>query len=91
VNGGSSTGLYLRVAGALYLLLGLTIACAFIDMGPFNIVVAMTIAVVKAALVVLFFMHLRSAGALTRVVACAGALWLLFMCALTLTDFLTRN
>ena len=91
MSGGTSTGLYLRVAAALYLLLGLTVACAFIDMGSFNIVVAMTIAVAKAVLVVLFFMHLRRAGALTRVVACAGALWLLFMCVLTLTDFLTRN
>jgi len=91
VSGGTSTGLYVRVAAALYLLLGLTVACAFIDMGPFNLVVAMTIAVAKAVLVVLFFMHLRSAGSLTRVVACAGAFWLLFMCVLTLTDFLTRN
>jgi len=91
VNGESPTGLYVRVAGALYFLLGLTVACAFIDMGPFNIVVALTIAVAKAVLVVLFFMHVRHAGGLTRVVACAGAFWLLFMCVLTLTDFLTRN
>jgi len=91
VSAGSTPGTYVRVAGALYLLLALTVACAFIDMGPFNLVVAMTIAVAKAVLVVLFFMHVRSAGGLTRVVACAGAFWLLFMCVLTLTDFLTRN
>ncbi len=86
-----STAVYFRVAGALLFLLALTIALAFVDLGPFNIVVALTIAIVKALLVVVFFMHLRTSRALMRVVACAGVVWLTIMFVLTLSDFLTRS
>src|SRR4051794_11138170 len=48
---------YLWVFAALMVLLIVTVAAARVDMGSMNIVVAMTIAVVKAALVVLYFMH----------------------------------
>ncbi|HTY58354.1 MAG TPA: cytochrome C oxidase subunit IV family protein [Bacteroidota bacterium] len=82
---------YFRVTGALFALLALTVGLAFVDMGPLNIVVAMTIAFVKALLVVLFFMHVKSADGVTRAAACAGLLWLLVMVILTLSDFLTRT
>ena len=86
-----STAVYFRVTGALFALLALTVGLAFVDMGPFNIVAAMTIAFVKALLVVLFFMHVKSADGVTRAAACAGLLWLLVMVILTLSDFLTRT
>jgi len=87
----ASTAVYFRVTGGLFLLLALTVSLAFVDMGPLNIVVAMTIAVVKALLVVLYFMHVKSADGVTRAAACAGVLWLIVMVALTLSDFLTRT
>lgn len=86
-----SVAVYFRVTGGLFALLALTVCLAFIDMGPFNLVVAMAIAVAKALLVVMFFMHVKSADGVTRAAACAGLLWLLVMLILTLSDFLTRT
>ena len=52
-----SVGLYLAVFAALLVLTGITVWAGRQDFGPFNTVVALGIAVVKATLVVLFFMH----------------------------------
>jgi cytochrome c oxidase subunit 4 len=75
----------------LLLLLALTVLAARIDLGPFNTVVAMLIAVAKGTLVALFFMHLRSSKALLWVFAGAGVFWLGIMFALALSDYLTRG
>lgn len=61
------------------------------DLGKFNIVVALAIATVKAALVVLFFMHARYGSRRTQLVVIAGIFWLAIMLALTLTDYLSRS
>ena len=65
---------------------GLTTGVAFIDLGPFNTVVALAIATVKMLLVILFFMHVRSSPGLTRVVVAAGFFWLALLIAFTLSD-----
>jgi cytochrome c oxidase subunit IV len=78
------------VASALMVLLVATYAIAHVDLGPFNIVVALAIAIVKAILVVLFFMELKWSGRLTWVVAAAGMLWLVLLLAGTLDDTMTR-
>jgi cytochrome c oxidase subunit 4 len=54
-----STKLYYAIWIALLVLTGVTAGVAFIDLGPFNTIVALTIATLKAVLVVLFFMHLK--------------------------------
>jgi len=81
---------YFGVAAALMVLLVLTYAVAQVDLGPFNIVVALAIAFTKAILVVLFFMEVRWSSRLTWVVIAAGLLWLALLLAGTLDDFLTR-
>jgi cytochrome c oxidase subunit 4 len=81
---------YVLVAGALLLLLLLTYALAEVNLGDFNIVVALTIATVKMLLVVLFFMELRWSAHLTWIVAGASLFWLALLVLLTLSDFLTR-
>ena len=81
---------YVTVWLALLLLLALTWGVAELNLGRFNAVAAMSIAVVKMLLVLLFFMHLRSSAKLTWVFAAAGFLWLMFMISLTLGDYLTR-
>jgi cytochrome c oxidase subunit IV len=81
---------YLWVAAMLFVLLVLTIAMAYVDLGPFNIIVAMTIAIVKAVLVVLFFMHVRYSSKVTWVFASAGFFWLLILFILTMSDYATR-
>ena len=47
------------VGTALLVLLGLTVGAAYIPLGPFNTVTAMSIAVAKAIIIALYFMHLR--------------------------------
>jgi len=69
----------------------LTVVAAFQDFpGPLNAVVALTIAVVKATFVVLYFMHVRYSSRLTWVFVGAGFFWLAIMVALTLGDYMTR-
>jgi cytochrome c oxidase subunit 4 len=61
------------------------------DLGRMNAVVALTIAVIKATLVVLYFMHVRYSSKLTWVFVGAGFFWLAIMVALTLSDYMTRG
>jgi cytochrome c oxidase subunit IV len=69
-----------------------TTAVAFIDLGgDLNAIVALGIAVIKALLVILFFMHVRYSSRLTWVFFGAGFFWLLILLTLTMTDPLARN
>jgi cytochrome c oxidase subunit 4 len=86
-----SVGAYLTVFVTLLLLTGATTAVAYFDLGFFNVVVALSIAVSKALLVALFFMHLAWSPHRTQVVAGAGILWLLILVIFILSDVLTRN
>jgi cytochrome c oxidase subunit 4 len=83
--------IYYRVALALLVLFILTIAVAYVHLGPFNVYIAVTIAVIKATLVVLYFMHVRYHTRLTWIFASAGFLWLIILFALTLADYATRS
>jgi cytochrome c oxidase subunit IV len=69
----------------------LTWQIAFFDLGALNAVAALTIAVFKAVLVVLFFMHVRYSTRLTSVVVIASVFWLGILLALTFGDYLTRG
>lgn len=69
----------------------LTVLAAEVDLGALNNVVMLAIACTKAALVVLFFMHVRWSTRLTWVVAASGFFWLLIMFGLTMQDYLTRG
>ena len=69
----------------------LTVVAAFYDFpGPLNAVVALTIACVKATLVVLYFMHVRYSSRLISLVIVAALLWLAIMFAITFSDYWTR-
>ena len=71
---------------------GLTVMAAFYDFpGPLNAVVALTIAVIKATLVVLYFMHVRYSSRLIWLVIAAALLWLAIMFAITFSDYWTRT
>ena len=82
---------YLLIFFALLLFTGITIWVAFLNLGPLNTVAAISIAVFKALLVVLYFMHLRHSSRLTWVFAGAGFFWLIILITLTMTDFLSRD
>lgn len=82
---------YAAIFIALLLLTALTTAVAFVDLGPLNTVVALTIAVIKMLLVILFFMHVKYSSGLTRIVIVAGFFFLAILVSLTLADELTRG
>jgi cytochrome c oxidase subunit 4 len=69
----------------------LTVQIAFLDLGAFNTIAALTIAVFKAVLVVLFFMHVKYSSRLTWAVVIGSIFWLGILLTLTLSDYLTRG
>jgi cytochrome c oxidase subunit 4 len=69
----------------------LTWQVAFFDLGALNTVAALAIAVFKAAIVVLFFMHVKYSSRLTWLVVAGSIFWLLILLALTFNDYLTRG
>jgi cytochrome c oxidase subunit 4 len=89
-----SRKIYFAIFGALMVFTALTVFAAFVDLDHVfhgaNTVVALTIAVIKATLVVLFFMHVRYSTRLTWVIVVAGIFWLGIMFVLTASDYLTR-
>jgi cytochrome c oxidase subunit 4 len=68
----------------------LTVQIAFLDLGAMNTVAALAIAVFKASLVVLFFMHVKYSPKLTWAVVIGSVFWLGILLAMTMTDYLTR-
>lgn len=84
-------GLYAIILLALVIGTCLTWGIAFVDLGKWNPVVALTIAVVKAVLVILFFMHVFYSSKLTKLTVAAGFFWLLIMITMSLSDYATRT
>ena len=68
----------------------LTVQIAFLDLGALNTVAALAIATFKAALVILFFMHVKYSTRLTWAVVLGAIFWLGILLTLTMTDYLTR-
>src|ERR1051326_5638339 len=82
---------YLAVWIALLALTGLTVAISRVELGEWNVVAAITIAVIKATLVTLFFMHVKGSGNLLKLFVAAGLFWMMILFGLTLTDYSTRG
>jgi len=82
---------YYAVYAALMVLLLATVGAAYIDLGPLNFPLTMIIAVVKAVLIALIFMHVRYSERLVWVFATAGFLWLAILIRMTLNDYFTRG
>jgi cytochrome c oxidase subunit IV len=82
---------YAGVWAVLLVLTGVTTAVAYVDLGPFSVVVALSIAVIKMLLVALFFMHVRHSTRLTKLVLLGGLLWLAILLTFTLADVWTRG
>lgn len=83
--------LYWKTCGALMVLLALTWSIGYLNLGMFNVIVALAIGVIKALLVILFFMHIRGGSRILHLAAGIGVIWLLIMLALTLSDYFTRG
>ena len=91
-----SLRLYVGIFAALILLTGLTVGVGFFDLGGgrlhvANALAAITIALTKAILVVLYFMHVRYSHRLTWIFVGAGVFWFVILIVLTLADYLSRG
>jgi cytochrome c oxidase subunit 4 len=82
---------YVAVFVTLMVLTAITIGVAFINLGPFNFPLALSIAIVKATLVILFFMHVKYSSKLTKLIIATGFFFLLVLFSLTMTDYLSRG
>lgn len=81
---------YIRVFVALLIATGLTAGIAFINLGPFNALVAIIIAMIKTMLVILFFMHVKYSQRMTKVAIVGAFFFLLILLALSMTDYISR-
>jgi cytochrome c oxidase subunit IV len=81
---------YVVIWAILMVCTALTVFAATLELGIFNIVVALLIASIKGTLVVLFFMHLRYSTKLTMVTVIASIFWLFILFSLTMTDYISR-
>jgi cytochrome c oxidase subunit 4 len=82
---------YLTIFGLLMLLTAATVAVAFVDLGNLNVFVALGVAVAKATLVVLFFMHVKYSPTITKLIVVAALVWLGMLFGITMSDYLTRG
>ena len=84
------TRVYYTIFAILMFCTYLTVQIAFFDLGPLNVVAALVIAVFKATLVILFFMHVKYSTKLTWAVVIGSVFWLGILLTLTMSDYLTR-
>jgi cytochrome c oxidase subunit IV len=82
---------YFIIYVLLLVLLVLTVAVAYVHLNGWSVVLALTIAIIKALLVILYFMHVRYSDWLTWLFAGAGFLWLGILLVLTISDYLSRG
>jgi cytochrome c oxidase subunit 4 len=83
--------IYYAIYGTLLALTLLTWGAFHLHLSsPLGIIVALTIAMTKALLVILVFMHVRYSGWLTWIFVGAGIAWLGHILILTMSDYLTR-
>jgi cytochrome c oxidase subunit 4 len=87
-----SVRVYITIFLALLVGTALTVVAAYIDFKwRFNTIVALTIAVAKATLVVLYFMHVRYSTRLVWVIVASALFWMAILFAFTFSDYFTRH
>ncbi len=82
---------YLMVFAVLMVLTVATYFAAKVDLGQFNLVLALAIAIVKATCVVLIFMHVKYSTTLTKAIVASGFFFFIIMIFFTMNDLLTRG
>jgi cytochrome c oxidase subunit 4 len=87
----SSIKIYISIFLTLMVLTAVTVAVAYVNLGPWNKVVALSIASFKATLVVLYFMHVKYASRLTKLVVVSGFFFLAILLSLTMVDYGSRT
>ncbi|HEX6961505.1 MAG TPA: cytochrome C oxidase subunit IV family protein [Lacipirellula sp.] len=83
--------IYFLVYAALMIGLAATVGAAYLPHGPWSLPAALAIAFAKAALVVMFFMHVLYSPRLTWIAVFAGLVWLSILMAITFADYMSRD
>jgi cytochrome c oxidase subunit IV len=84
-------GTLVAVWVALIILTGVTSAVSYLELGEFNIILALLIAVTKASLVAWIFMGVRYTTNLTKLFVVAGLVWLSILVLITFSDYSSRS
>jgi cytochrome c oxidase subunit 4 len=82
---------YYAIFGSLMVLTAITVSVAFVNLGALNFPLALSIAILKATLVILFFMHVKYSSRLTKLICATAFFFLVVLFGLTLTDYLSRG
>ncbi|MGB9408832.1 MAG: cytochrome C oxidase subunit IV family protein [Terracidiphilus sp.] len=83
-------GVYVIILFALLVGTALTVWASFLELGPWNPIIALAIATTKATLVVLYFMHVKYSTKLTKLTVFAGIFMFLVLISMTLSDYISR-
>ena len=86
----SPVSLYITIFLALMVLTGVTVGAAYVDLGQFNFLVAMIIAVFKASLVVWYFMHVKYQSPLTKLTIATGLFFLAILLGMLLIEYSSK-
>ena len=89
--GTHGAGRYFVIWAILLAFTGITVWTGYMDLGALNLPLAMTIASIKATLVILFFMHVKYSSRLTKMVVGMSFFFLAILFGLTLTDYMSRG
>ena len=87
----SPLSLYIGIFVALMVLTAVTVFAAFVNLGRFNAPVALGIAILKATLVILYFMHVKYSSRLTKLTVATGLFFLVILLAETMMDYVSRG
>jgi cytochrome c oxidase subunit 4 len=82
---------YYLVFLTLIVMTWVTAYVSTVDLGRLNVFVALSIAIFKASLVILFFMHVKYGTRLTKMIVLAGVYWLILLLFIVMMDLWTRN
>jgi cytochrome c oxidase subunit IV len=85
-----SPRVYGMIFGALLILTATTVGASYLELGQFNVVVALAIACIKAVLVILFFMHVKYSSRLTKLTVAAGFFTFFVLITMSMTDYISR-
>ncbi|HZD50133.1 MAG TPA: cytochrome C oxidase subunit IV family protein [Silvibacterium sp.] len=85
-----SPKVYGIIFAALLVLTATTVGASYLELGPFNVVVALAIACIKAVLVILFFMHVKYSSRLTKLTVAAGFFTFFVLITMSMTDYISR-
>jgi cytochrome c oxidase subunit IV len=85
-----SPKVYGVIFGALLLGTAITVGASYLELGDFNVIVALAIACIKAVLVILFFMHVKYSSRLTKLTVAAGFFTFFVLITMSMTDYISR-